>query len=565
MSDEIQKSICKNDVLVGELNQLLHNSGVEFSERLEFILPLVRHIYMGEAVDDDLTVQPFYTRAIEILTNTTIPIAELYQKMFMFYANKITKVNLDQFYTPITIGVFINALCKKNKRAIDPACGTGDLLINYPGQKTLWDISPEVIRIAEYNFSIQKAQHDAEFETKDTLRAHTDGNGQYNYAFLNPPFGSSTVIRDPEILKHYQLGQGQKKQEIGMLFIERTMNLLSKDGIAYIILPNGYLGNTNKNTVALREYLLRYRIVAVIGLPSNTFMRSGTGVSTSLLIVAKQTPPPDNYSIFVRKINNIGYHLNKKNTPYKYLKVGGEYVLDGDGRPRLDNELDACAFAISNFIRAEKVKNMATIPKSKCKGYEYDTVAVDDLDEFHVLDVHRHVSTYKNVIEHAVACSYRPIRDFIEADTNEKFDVENNKEYVYLDIKQVNTPIYNTTNTMYGYELPARAKIQLRKHDIILSRLRGRLTFTIILDDVDNLVCTNGFCLLRPKSYDDAVRIFASLFRVETQIQHNSFCTGSIMETITNERIKNILIPTEVDMEKYNSVIDALGVIRGEL
>ena len=34
----------------------------------------------------------------------------------MFYGHKVTS-NLDQFYTPITIGVFMNSLCLKGKQA----------------------------------------------------------------------------------------------------------------------------------------------------------------------------------------------------------------------------------------------------------------------------------------------------------------------------------------------------------------------------------------------------------------------------------------------------------------
>ena len=49
----------------------------------------------------------------------------------MFYGDKVLKKNFDQFYTPLSIGKFMCELCNKNKSVIDPACGTGDLVVYY--------------------------------------------------------------------------------------------------------------------------------------------------------------------------------------------------------------------------------------------------------------------------------------------------------------------------------------------------------------------------------------------------------------------------------------------------
>ena len=103
---------------------------------------------------------------------------------------------------------------------------------------------------------------------------------------------------------------------------------------------------------------------------------------------------------------------------------------------------------------------------------------------------------------------------------------------------------------MYGYDLPSRAKISVRKDDIIVSKLKGKISFTIILDDVDNIICSNGFALLRPKDYNSAVLIFANLFTSEFKIQHNALCTGSIMETISEIDIQNIYIMGGIGCDK---------------
>ena len=63
------------------------------------------------------------------------------------------------------------------------------------------------------------------------------------------------------------------------------------------------------------------------------------------------------------------------------------------------------------------------------------------------------------------------------------------KEYTYLDIKEVSTPFI--MEKMY-HEF-GRASYLLKKNDIIISKLKGEISFTIILEDHTNLVCTNGF------------------------------------------------------------------------
>ena len=76
--------------------------------------------------------------------------------------------------------------------------------------------------------------------------------------------------------------------------------------------------------------------------------------------------------------------------------------------------------------------------------------------------------------------------------------------------------------------------------NVIVSKLKGKISFTMILDNIDNIICTNGFALLRPKDYNSAIIIFANLFSSEFNIQHNSLCTGSIMSVFQKGSEKHI-------------------------
>ena len=557
--NNINTLIKNNNLLVDEINQYLHNEGIEFSNRLNIIINILNYKFMGITLNINENLKK---KIIDIIDNVSINKSEIYQKIFMFYADKKTKINLDQYYTPITIGTFINSLCISEKTHIDPACGTGDLIINYKGQVTLWDISNEIIEICELNCIL----HNKTYITKciNSIENYNKDNEKYDYASVNPPFGSNTVIQDEKILENYVLGKNKKKQEIGILFIERTINLVKNNGIIFIILPNGYLGNSNNNMTELRKYLLSFRILSILELPNNSFSRSGTGVSTSLLILQK-TKTTESYDIFIKKIENIGYILNKKNTPFKYKIDKGNYILK-DNKLILDNDFYTCMDKFSDFIIKNKITNINISDNfNNKKIYDYDIVSTKHLDTKYILDIKRYLSYYKNTLTYCIKNNFKTLENYLTKTKISPFKKEEDKEYLYLDIKQVNSPIYNKTNVMWGNELPSRAKISLKKNDLIVSKLLGKIVFTYITEDTDNIVCSNGFCLLRPNNLKSALIIFANLFTDIFKIQHNSLCTGSIMEGIDENLLKKIYINENIDTNKYTNILKSLEIINNEL
>lgn len=551
MDESIHKIIKNNNVFVTEINQLLHNEGILQDNRLEVIIDILNNsLYETEIVSE--ISDALKDKISSIINSVTIDNDEIFQILFMFYCNKNNKINLDQFYTPYTIGKFLCKLMIPGKKVIDPACGTGDLIKSYDGDINLWDVSEDALEICSQNYRLNNKE--CKISCLNSIIECEKDNGSYDYFVLNPPFGTSTVISDTNVLDKYKLGKGKKKEELGILFIERGINLLKNEGIGFIIVPNGYLGNSTKNITALKEYIKNFRIVSILELPSGTFSRSGTGVSTSIIIIQKIEAIGD-YNIFIDKIENIGYILNKKNTPYKYKTENGKYVIK-DNKPVLDNDFDECNLKLSYFVENEKIKGM----RKDSKKYDYEILNRRDVMN-NILDINRYLKKYKSVIDSSKINEYMKIKDYIVSKPDIKPEIILDNEYLYLDIKQITSPIYSKINNMYGYDLPSRAKISVRKNDIIVSKLKGKISFTIILDDVDNIICSNGFALLRPKDYDSAVIIFANLFTNEFKIQHNALCTGSIMETISEIDIQNIYINPKIDNAKYEGVIDALGVI----
>ena len=111
-------------------------------------------------------------------------------------------------------------------------------------------------------------------------------------------------------------------------------------------------------------------------------------------------------------------------------------------------------------------------------------------------------------------------------------------------------------------ELPGRAKYIVRKYDILISKLKGNISFTIITHDIDNLIVSNGFTVIRPKNYESSLILFSNLFTNEFRIQHQSLVTGSIMETILDNDVYDIYIdPNIVTDQKYISILNSLSIL----
>jgi len=478
----------------------------------------------------------------------------------MFFGNHYFKKQLDQFYTPMTICNFINSLLIPNKTAIDPACGTGDLLNQYKGDITLVDKCASVLEMTK--FIKEHLGNNATIHNKDSLKDLVTSELKYDYCILNPPFGTKTLTTDADILNLYELGQGRKKQEIGILFVELGLKLLKPNGILFAIVPNGYLGNTKGDYVAMRRMIIdKYTLLGIIKLPDNAFARSGTGVATSILIIQNKKPQKK-YSIFIEDVKTIGYTLNKKNTPFKYkMTSDGYYQCDKDLNPILDEELTNAKKLFQRFVLKKKISNL--LFTTTLSRPTYQSFKKSDMDLNLIFDIKRYLDIYKNTIETCKKSNYKTLSDYCNIDATFKFK-KTASQYYYIDIKSVNTPLYNP-NLYPSVLLPSRGKYKLKKNDILISKLKGTISFTVVTESKENLIASNGFSVIRPKDEKSLVITFANLFTEEFKIQHQSMVTGSIMETLSDDDIKNIYIKEDIDYEKYNTILSSIAILNCEL
>ena len=136
-------------------------------------------------------------------------------------------------------------------------------------------------------------------------------------------------------------------------------------------------------------------------------------------------------------------------------------------------------------------------------------------------------------------------------------------EYIhYIDISSIN----NKTNTidqpteMIFSEAPSRAQQIVQKNDILVSCVRPNLkNIAIVKDDIDNLVASSGFCVLRTKDID-----YRYLYHiVKSDFFTNYLCSkvsGANYPAVREDDIKGAIIPIPplCDQELIVRELDAI-------
>jgi len=180
-----------------------------------------------------------------------------------------------------------------------------------------------------------------------------------------------------------------------------------------------------------------------------------------------------------------------------------------------------------------------------------------------IFDIKRYLDVYKNTINTCKISKYKQLRDYCNTEADFKFK-RTLPQYYYIDIKSVNTPLYNP-NIYPNVLLPSRGKYKVRENDIVISKLKGKISFTVVTESKENLIASNGFSVIRPKDQHSLVIIFANLFTASFKTQHQSMVTGSIMETLSDDDVKNIYIRDDIDYEKYNTILSSIAILNSEL
>lgn len=601
--------------LLSKLDQALHNSGIGKNERqAEIVKLLLCRVY---AAKNGLTTNFVSSDEIsgfvsEVLEKVKLELPQLkishlkldsvtlisvwkilsnldpsrtdqswVQDIFMKFGPQFLKKDLDQFFTPIEIVEFMCDVLNMNSKSvvIDPAGGSADFLTGAsksvramtggPKGPALhyWDQSAEASEVAALNLWLGNTN--ASMKIQDSIAESTDLESKVDFCITNPPFGTKTIWAEPrpmEPLKNYDLAcrwnsSGQSKelfrQQLGILFIERGLKLLKPGGVLAIVLPSGYLSNPSE--WYLRKWLLEnYRVLGVVSLPAGTFKKSGAGVSPDILFVEKTQVAAD-YEIFMSQAKTIGFDYKKQDVPviYKRNLHDGSIVLDDNGIPVKDNDLEVISREFSKFARENNVSTIRQLTGSEAEYVSVKRSEVLDNPDL-TLSPKQFSKEYLSVIStlKKKGSTLKELGATVSNSDGLKINVEN--MYTYLDIGEIGTGTYRLENQLMGWQLPSRAKQRVSENDILVSRLAGSVNkFCLIGTSQKNLVATNGLFKVTFDDEKSRMLFFNFLFTKEYRIQVEALATGSIMEDIKEQDfLERLLIPTDVPDEKLQNLRD---------
>ena len=570
--------------ILDKINQIFHNSGLTKEKRYRELFKIVLSKYFDEkdkkGTDKSLdfqisqnttnNIKKLYKKSLSYYNNiendeldlkdeTIISIVQtlqdwtfidskqdIMQVFFMNFAPYFLKTELDQFYTPIEIVEFITSLLeiKNTTKIIDPAGGSGDFLVgclkknsNVSESVYYFDISPEAKEVAMLNM-ILNGDGRSNLKVLDSIENYNKGNGNFDLVITNPPFGSKTIFKNEKILQNYELYKKYNYKQLGVLFIERAMNLLKDDGILCIVLPNGYL--TNPNDKGIREYLQKYRIVAYISLPEGAFKGADTGVKTGILIVRKENINK-NYKFFTAVAENIGFDYKAKDLKklYQKDKTNGNFILDKNNKKISLTDLNNIAERFRKFINDTNISGF----EKENSNLIYDYITYDDYNKDLILRPETNTKLYIDTINKIKNTNYATLKDAKITNKN-SLEKDLSKEYSYIDISNIEKGNYLLNNRLLGWELPNRAKQSVNKYDICISKLKGSLEkFCMILNDnTDNIVLTNGCYKITINDEKTRLSFYKFLFSNDYITQMSCLATGSIMLDVKDNDLKEKIV-----------------------
>ena len=474
-----------------------------------------------------------------------------------------------QFFTPEPVIDFCVEMMqpKPNEKIIDPACGSGGFLMsaikylqknhqNVDIQNIIsenifgFDINKSILRIAKMKLLL-----DANVKTNvfcaNSLENFEDINDTFDLILANPPFGAK--ITNFDVLKKFDLGYKwakhenefyktknlQTTQNTEILFIERCLKLLKEGGRMGIVLPNGNFENPSLEY--LRFYIKqKFKLLAIVKLPQETFIPFGTGVKTSILFLEKDTQNTEKqYPVFFGKVTKLGYQGNKNGTPiYKKNQYGqiNKAILDED---------------FSEITEQYKLfQQKETLTQNNSFSLNYNELNGRFDFDFYSPENKVFAKTLKNgkTVKLGELCDIVKIKSPKLKNANQTVE--------YIELSDINTHSFEIINsTTYNvHELPSRASYEIKEGDIITA-IAGNSVGTkkhataFVSKEYNGCICTNGFRVLRNFRIDPYYLLYY-LRTDEFLKQMFMYRTGAAIPNVSDTDLANIEIYEPFNGEK---------------
>ena len=255
---------------------------------------------IDDLIDDKKQALNFINNYPELFCNNYI-----YEKnedilglLYISLSNLGNRKSKGAYYTPTKIVQKIVNLypdCVQNKKILDPACGSGNFLIQLPDNicvENIYgnDIDNNAIKITRINMALKFKFSDIDilyknFKNKDFLV--DDEKISFDYIIGNPPWGADFTKEKIDILRKKYVTTKNKKIESYDVFIENALNRLNTNGILSFVLPESILSvKTHKE---IRNIILKNTSIIYLEYLGNIFNKVQC---PSIILELKYTKQP---------------------------------------------------------------------------------------------------------------------------------------------------------------------------------------------------------------------------------------------------------------------------------
>lgn len=488
---------------------------------------------------------------------------DLNGRMFEVFLNAAVRgKDLGQFFTPRSVVDFMTRISLRNvdfdniPKILDGCCGTAGFLIETMAYMTgqirndnrlnkrerdnriehicnncLYGIeaNKRTSRIARINMYLHgdggshifhgdgldeypQPTADMKDEEQEEVKDYANkvANESFGLILSNPPFSMNYQRgkeEDRRIIDQFSFTTGQKSVKSSVLFLTRYEKLLKRGGEMLIVLDDTILNG--KSYESLRKWIMeKFVVLGIHSLPFNTFLKAKANIKTSILHLRKKFDDSDTQgTIFMSISNNIGHNNSLHDTPQR-------------------NNLNAILTAYLEWQRTgvieERIEyNNDTYDNLECPMQYWITQAedlsVERFDAFFYCPELRYL--YQELTEKAndKAIELKSGNDF---DIVSKIPVKTKKEYIingdlfkYIEIGDVTSYGLITKYIEVPFEdIPSRGEYQVKKGDILLAlNNSSRGTVVYVPEEFDNMICTSGFLVLRPKDEEEGMLLWYCL------------------------------------------------------
>lgn len=338
----------------------LGNTVIKRNERLTTILERIDMLDLSNPQENDIDA-----------------FGDAYEFLMTMYAGNAGKSG-GEFFTPQEVSELLAKITtagkKEIRKAYDPACGSGSLLlkvVKVMGKEHIQSgVFGQEINKTTHNLSrINMFLHDINYEKFDIALGDTLIEPQhwddqpFDVIVSNPPYSikwegddNVTLINDPRFAP---AGVLAPKSKADLAFTMHMLHWLATDGVAAIVEFPGvlYRGGAEQK---IRKYLVDNNYIdTVIQLPANLFF----GVSIATCIIVLKKSKKENKTLFIDASNEFIHEGNKnKLSPDNIEKVLNEYLSREETKhfsALVDNQQIAendYNISVNSYVEAEETK-----------------------------------------------------------------------------------------------------------------------------------------------------------------------------------------------------------------